>query len=105
MFSQLYGGDGGTYLLLVAHKSLAEVDKGFAEDKQFMAAMGEDGMKKLAELSAACLESTQQQLFAFNGHMSYVQDDWIKADPEFWKPQPSTPSMAKAMAEDKKAKP
>jgi len=25
-------------------------------------------------------------LFAFNPHMSYVADEWIKADPDFWKP-------------------
>jgi hypothetical protein len=36
MFQQLYGGDSGTYLLLISHKTLAEIDKGFAEDKQFI---------------------------------------------------------------------
>lgn len=101
MFEEVYGGDGGTYLLLVSHKSLTEIDRGFAENKQFEAAMGEDGMKKLNELFAACVESTQQQLFAFNPHMSYVQDEWIKADPEFWKPKATSASTAKAPAEKK----
>lgn len=105
MFEQLYGGDGGTYLLLSSHKSLAEIDKGFAEGKQFETTMGEEGMKKLDELFASCVESTQQQLFAFNPHMSYVKDEWIKADPDFWKPKAASAATAKAPAEDKKTKP
>ncbi len=105
MFEEIYGGDGGTYLLLTAHKSLAEIDQGFAEGKQFEAALGEDGMKKLDELYAASVESSQQQLFAFNPHMSYVKDEWTKADPEFWKPKAAATSTTKAPAEEKKAKP
>lgn len=105
MYEGIYGGDGGTYLLLSAHKSLAEIDQAFAEDKQFEAALGEDGMKKLDELYAASVESSQQQLFAFNPHMSYVKDEWIKADPEFWKPKAAATSTTKAPAEEKKAKP
>jgi len=48
--------------------------------------MGPDGMKKLGELVSASVESSQHQLFSFNAHMSYVDDAWIKADPDFWKP-------------------
>jgi hypothetical protein len=87
VFNQVYGGEGGSYLVLTSRKTLAEVDHGFqVEDKQFEAAIGADGMKKLDELIAASVESSLHQLFAFNPHMSYVLDDWIKADPEFWKP-------------------
>jgi hypothetical protein len=85
-FEQRYGGDGGTYIVFTARKTLAELDQDFAEGKQFQAAMGADGMKKLDELVAASIESSQHQLFAFNPHMSYVPDEWIKADPDFWKP-------------------
>ena len=88
MFEEVYGADSGTYLLLISHKTLAEIDKGFAEDKQFEAAMGEEGMKKFGELYAECCEASQHQLFAFSARQSYVQDEWIKADPEFWKPKP-----------------
>lgn len=87
VFNQVYGGEGGSYLVLTARKTLAEVDRGFqVENKQFEAAVGADGMKKLDELIAASVESSLHQLFAFNPHMSYVLDDWIKADPDFWKP-------------------
>ena len=104
MFQQIYGGDSGTYLLLISHKTLAEIDKGFTEDKQFEAAMGEDGMKKFGDLYAECCESSQHQLFAFNPHQSYVQEEWIKADPSFWKPKSVAPST-KAPAKEKKPNP
>jgi hypothetical protein len=105
MFEQVYGGDGGTFLVLTARKTLAEVDRGFQEDKQFEGAMGEEGMKKLEELYGASVESSQHQLFAFNPRMSYVADEWIKADPDFWKPKTAMAPAAKPAMEDKKAKP
>ncbi len=85
-FEQRYGGDGGTYIVFTARKTLAELDQVFLEGKQFQAAMGADGMKKLDELVGASIESSQHQLFAFNPHMSYVSDEWIKAAPDYWKP-------------------
>ena len=100
MFEQVYGGDSGTYILLVSHKTLDEIDKGFAEGKKFEAAMGEEGMKKFGELSASCLVSIQQQLFSVNPHMSYVKDEWIKADPDFWRPKAAV--MAAKATEEKK---
>jgi hypothetical protein len=102
VFAQYYGGEGGTYLVLTARKSLAEVDKGFLDSKQFMAAMGEDGMKKLDELAAVTIESSQHNLFAFNPRMSYVADEWIKND-DFWKPKaPAMPAAAAKPAMDGK---
>jgi len=50
--------------------------------------MGQEGMKKFGDLYAECCEPSQHQLFAFNPHQSYVQEEWIKADPSFWKPTP-----------------
>lgn len=85
MFELMFGGEGGTYIVLTARKTLAEIDRGFLEDKQFEAAMGEDGMKKLDALVGASVESSHHQLFSFDPHMSYAPDEWIKADP-FWKP-------------------
>ena len=105
MFQQLYGGEGGTYLVLMAHKSLAEIDQSFADNKQFMAALGADGMAKLSELVAASVESSEHQLFQVNPRMSYVSDEWIKSDPAFWMPKAAVTPAAKAPAADKNAKP
>jgi hypothetical protein len=49
--------------------------------------MGEEGMRKLNELMAGAVETSQSNLFAFNPKMSYPSDDWVKADPDFWKPK------------------
>lgn len=101
VFEERYGGDGGSYLVLHAVTSLAELDKGEQDSKQFMAAMGEDGMKKLGELESTAVESSQHQLFAFNPRMSYIYDEWAKADPDFWKPK-TTPATTKAAGDEKK---
>jgi hypothetical protein len=37
--------------------------------------------------------------------MSYVPEEWIKADPDFWKPKPAMAPAAKPATEEKKEKP
>ncbi len=88
-YEAAYGAQEGTYLFIVARKSASEIDTDFAHNKDFMAAMGEEGMKKLEELSAASIESAESNMFALNPNMSYVPADWIKAD-DFWKPKTAT---------------
>jgi len=100
-FEEAYGGDGGTYLFLTGRKSLAELDRSDDDNKKFEAAMGKDDLKKLDELWGVAVESSQQQLFAVNPRMSYVADEWIKSDPDFWKPKPAA-ATSKASAEEKK---
>ncbi len=86
-YESAYGADnGGVYIVITPMKSAAEVDQNFADSKKFMGAMGDDWMKKAGDLAAACIESSQDNLFLFNPKLSYVSDDWIKADPAFWKP-------------------
>jgi len=99
-YSAVYGSPDTTYIIFNPMKSAAEIDRNFAAGKEFEAAMGEAGMKKLAELSAAAIESSQTNLFAFNPRMSYPADEWVKADPEFWKPKAApAPAAAKKPAE------
>ncbi len=97
-----YGQEGTTYVVFTPMKSAVEVDQGFAKDKQFMANMGEDGMKKFSELLAGSIEFSQHNLFSFTPAMSYVADEWIKADPDFWKPKPHAAAAPKK-AEEKPA--
>lgn len=98
-----YGQMGYEYLVFTPMKSATEIDQGFAKDKQFQAALGEEGLKKLSELEAASVQSTQTNLFVFNPKMSYISDDWIKADPDFWKPKAGGAAAPKK-ADDKKEK-
>ena len=80
-----YGREDGTYIIFNPMKSAAEIDGAWANWPKFMAAMGEDGMKKLMDLTAATVDTSETNLFTFNPRMSYVSEEWIKADPDFWK--------------------
>jgi len=86
-FQGVYGPEGNTYLVFTPMKSASEIDKSFITGKQVQEAMGAEGGKKAADLSAAAIETSQTNLFIFNPRISYVQDEWIKADPDFWKPK------------------
>lgn len=111
VFESAYGMPGGMYVFLTGRKSTAELDRGPMEDKAFEAALGEEGLKKLDELFGACVESSEAQLFALNAKMSYPPDEWVKADPDFWKPKaagaaPAAPATPAAKAAKKpEAKP
>jgi hypothetical protein len=95
MYQSVYGLEDGTYIIFNPMKSAAEIDHNIGNMKGFSDALGEDGMKKLDELTARTIDSSETNLFVFNPRMSYVSEDWIKADPDFWKPKAS-------MAETKK---
>lgn len=103
MYDAMYGQQGATYAVFIPMKSAKEIDEGFAKDKQFVDAMGEDGMKKLAELEQAAVEYTQSNLFQFSPSMSYPPDAWVKADPDFWKPKAAMGMMAPMKKEEKPA--
>jgi hypothetical protein len=95
-FESYYGEDnGGLYIAISKMASLAEDDASMGDDKKFEAAVGAEGMKKVRDLTASCLDSVQTNLFQFNPKMSYPSEEWIKADP-FWKPK--APMAAKKAA-------
>ena len=85
-----YGGPGGVYLFLTGMRSASEIDAGFAQDKQFETALGENGLRRLGELEAAAVESSDHELFVLNPKMSYPSDQMIKGDPDFWQPKAET---------------
>ncbi len=101
VYESAYGADnGGEFLVIQPLKSLAEVDKGFGDSKKFEETIGESGRKKLAELTAACVESMQDNLFHFNPKMSYPSEHFKTADPDFWKPKvAAAPKPAAAPAQ------
>jgi hypothetical protein len=87
-FQIAYGGDN-EYVVLSDDKSMADIDTGYAEDKKFRDAIGDDGFKKLHELEADCIQDSDSELFAINPAQSYPPDEWVKAAPDFWKPKPA----------------
>jgi hypothetical protein len=95
-YQVVYGLEDNTYIIFNPMKTAAEIDHNFGSMKTFSDTLGEKGMEKLTELTGAAIESSETNLFIFNPRMSYPSDDWIKADPDFWKPK------AASMAESKK---
>jgi hypothetical protein len=102
MYEIAYGTQDGEYIALSADKSMADIDTGYAEDKKFQDALGEDGMKQFRELFASAVDYSRSELFSINPKMSYVPDEWIKADGDFWKPKPAAAPAAKPAATEKK---
>jgi hypothetical protein len=87
-YEEAYGSPGGGFLIIVTMKSAAEIDANFAAGKKFEEEMGEDGMKKMAQLEASCVQSEQTNLFRIDPKMSYPADEMVQADPSFWKAKP-----------------
>ena len=102
MFEMAYGAQEGEYVALSADNSMADIDTGYSEEKKFMDALGENGVKQFRELFASAVDYSRSELFSINPKMSYVSDEWIKADPDFWKPKPAATQAAKPAVAEKK---
>jgi hypothetical protein len=83
-YEQVYGTSGAAFLVVTTIKSATELDAEEAQGKQFEEALGADGMKKMQELEASCLESRQTNLFFIDPKMSYPPEAFVKAEPDFW---------------------
>jgi hypothetical protein len=105
MYEVAYGAPDGTYLAISADDSMADIDKGYMEDKKFRDAMGEDGMKKLRQMMADTVDSSKSELFSINPKQSYPRAEWVKDDPDFWKPKAAAKPAAAAKATAPAAKP
>src|SRR5713226_8071582 len=97
------GAPGGTYLIFVPMKSLAEADQfDTVHGKTYQDALGEDGQKAIMDFNAQGLESGESQYFTFSPKMSYVSKEWMDADKEFWTPKPEPMMKPAAKKEEKK---
>jgi len=93
------GAADGTYLLLEPMESLRAMDEARQAEPALRQALGEEGMKRWAKMSADTIRSEESILFSVNPRMSYVPKEWIAADPEFWGPKPAqTPKARKTGA-------
>lgn len=105
MYEVAYGAPDGTYLALSADDSMADIDKGYMEEKKFHEALGEDGMKEMRQLFADTVDFSQSELFSINPKQSYPRPEWVSEDPDFWKPKPvavaAKPAAAKPAAASK----
>jgi hypothetical protein len=103
-FEARYGAPEGTIYIFSPLKSLADLDTAMGAGKAFEEALGADGQKKMAELEAAAFASDSATLARFNPEMSYAPEDWVKSDPDFWKPKHAMAMAPKAAAAPGKKK-
>jgi len=85
-----YGESIGTYVFFTASNSMAEIDQRFSEDPKIGKALSDEEKKKIRELRAASIASERVELYSVNPAQSYAPEDYIKADPSFWKPKVKT---------------
>jgi len=84
MYQGIMGVPDGTYLVVVPHTSVADLDVGMKEEAQFFSALGEAGAKELDKLSTDAVISVQTDLYVVSPRMSYVSEAWRAADADFW---------------------
>lgn len=86
MYQVTSGAPGGTYLMFLPIKSMAEIDAAQEmHGKAYDAATGEDNQKKIADLLNNSVESSSSAILRFSPKMSYPPKAWAEADP-FWAP-------------------
>jgi hypothetical protein len=96
-----YGGLMGVtdaYLVLVPMKSLKQVDAGLAHQKDFGAALGNEGRARMNKLSEENVASIEDNLWMVNPEWSYVNKSWIEADPKYWGSEPAAKTAPKHAA-------
>jgi hypothetical protein len=99
MYEIAFGENDGTYVAITGDASMSAIDTGFAEGKKFVEVVGgEEGMHKLDAMFGDCVSSSHSELFTVNPKQSYVPEEWIKADPSFWKPKAAATMAAKPPA-------
>jgi hypothetical protein len=85
MYQGVMGVPDGTFLVIVPHNSVADIDIGMKEEEKFGKALGEAGGKELDKLSNDGVISVETNLFAVSPKMSYVSAEWHTANADFWK--------------------
>ena len=77
------------YLVLVPMTSLKDEDTGLAHQKDFGAALGDEGGRRMSKLSEESLASVEDNIWMVIPEWSYVEKSWIDADPQYWGPEPA----------------
>jgi hypothetical protein len=86
------------YLVLVPMTSLKEKDTGLAHEKDFGAALGDEGRGQMNKLSEESVASVEDNIWMVIPEWSYVEKSWIEADPQYWAPEPAAKPAPKPAA-------
>lgn len=102
IYQQTFGNSmDDSYMVVIAVKSLADLDKHRAMVAQYQKSLGEDAEKRMLEFESANYHSVESNLFAFTPSMSRLPDSWTKNDAEFWKPKQAAAVPVKKAAKAK----
>jgi len=88
---------GADILYFSAHKTLAEVDNDFLNDKLFEKALGEDGLKQLGTLIQASIESSEHNYTVQPAPELWSPVEWVKSDRPSGSQRPRRPAAKPAM--------
>jgi hypothetical protein len=86
------------YLVLVPMTSLKDEDIGLAHRKDFGAALGDEGSRRMNKLSEESVASVEDNIWMVIPEWSYVEKSWIDADPQYWAPEPAAKPARKPAA-------
>jgi hypothetical protein len=86
------------YLVLVPMTSLKDEDTGLAHEKDFGAALGDEGRGRMNKLSEDGVASVEDNIWMVIPEWSYVEKSWIDADPQYWAPEPAAKAARKSAA-------
>ncbi len=98
IYQQTFGSSmDDSYMVVIAMKSLADLDKHHSMVAEYQKGLGEDVQKHMLEFESADYNSTESNLFVFTPSMSRLPESWTKDDDDkkFWKPKPTVAVPAK----------
>jgi len=76
--------NGGVWVAITPMKSMAEVDQSMADGMKFWSGLSAANQKRVEDLAAACIESSQKNVFVVNSGESYIFPEWETSAPEIW---------------------
>ena len=88
IYEQILGSSkDDSYLVVIAIRSLSDLDKHYAMVAEYQKNLGENAERHMREFESADYDSTESNLFAFTPSMSRLPANWTIDDKEFWKPK------------------
>jgi len=96
------GTPSGTYLFFTMMDSMKMLDETPARMQAIMQAMGADNFAQFMKGSGDVFVSMDDTLLEVRPGMSYPPQEFIDADPGFWKPKPAAKPASAAPAPEKK---
>lgn len=99
VYQQMFGeATDDSYLVVIAVKSLGDLDKHHAKVATYRKGVGAEAYKQMLEFETADYKSTVSNLFVFTPSMSRLPESWTKDDAGFWKPKVAAVAPVKKAA-------